>query len=202
MSELLKKLKKSNAPVAVYYKTGGAFCAGYVKETDGEFVLMQFISPNGRFDGWHCIRIEEILKIDFGSAYLFNLEKVYRHYGDSPAEIKISSKSVLQSFIDLAVKNKWLCTLEIGFETIEKISGYIRSRDWNNVEMQLLNENGEADGFTAFDLEEVVYIGVLSEYETYLKVLSSLGDHDSPAPTRSADEKSGESVLSFPSGKI
>lgn len=200
MSELLKKLKKANAPVAVYYKAGGAFCAGYVKETDDEFVFMQFLSPGGRFDGWHCIRIEEILKIDFGSAYLFNLEKVYRYYGDDPAEVKISSKSVLQSFIDLAVKHKWLCTFEIGFETIEKISGYIRSRDWNSVEVQLLDENGAPDGFTAFDLEEVVYVGTQSEYETYLKVLSSIQEGKTP-PERPTSKQKGEDVLSFPSGK-
>ena len=198
MPELLKKLKKANAPVAVHYKAGGTFCVGYVKETDDEFVCMQFLSSSGKFDGWHCIRIEEIHKIDFGSAYLFNVEKVYRYYNETPTELKISAKNVLQSFIDLAVKHKWLCTLEIGFETIDTISGYIRSRDWNSIEVQLINENGEEDGFTAFDLEEVVYVGAGSEYEEYLKVLSSLNGKTEPPKKQPKKNTDGEGVLSFP----
>ena len=71
MTEILKRLKGTGTPVAVYYKSSGGFCAGFVHEADDEFVLMEFISPAGRFDGFHCIRIEEILKVDAGTKYLF-----------------------------------------------------------------------------------------------------------------------------------
>lgn len=84
---------------------------------------MEFISPAGRFDGFHCIRIEEILKVDAGTKYLFNLVKVYRHYGEEIPALKVSPKNVLENFIDFVIKSKRLCTMEIGFETLDKISG-------------------------------------------------------------------------------
>ena len=105
MTEILKRLKGTGTPVAVYYKSSGGFCAGFVHEADDEFVLMEFISPAGRFDGFHCIRIEEILKVDAGTKYLFNLVKVYRHYGEEIPALKVSPKNVLENFIDFVIKS-------------------------------------------------------------------------------------------------
>ena len=224
MSEILKKVKGSGLPVAVYYKTGGAFCAGFVKEADDEFVCMQFLSPSGRHDGWHCIRIEEILKIDFGSAYLFDLNRVYNYYDEKIVEPKISRNNVLASFIDVAIKQKWLCTLEIGFESLQKISGYPVARDWNTVEMRLIDESGKDDGYTSFDVDEIVYVGAQSELEEYLTLLRKLNEEEEKARRlKVSDKKSGETqkkdkkeaqteddknekkdeknVLSFPFGK-
>lgn len=63
MTEMLKRLRDKKVPVAIYYKSVGGFCAGFVRETDDEFALLELISPSGRFDGYLCIRIEEILKL-------------------------------------------------------------------------------------------------------------------------------------------
>ena len=119
MTEMLKRLRDKKVPVAIYYKSVGGFCAGFVRETDDEFALLELISPSGRFDGYLCIRIEEILKLDVGTAYLNNLVKVYRHYGEEPLPIKVSSRDVLREFTDVVIKNKWMCTMEIGFETLD-----------------------------------------------------------------------------------
>lgn len=174
MTEMLKRLRDKKVPVAIYYKSVGGFCAGFVRETDDEFALLELISPSGRFDGYLCIRIEEILKLDAGTAYLNNLVKVYRHYGEEPLPIKVSSRDVLREFTDVVIKNKWMCTMEIGFETLDKINGFVVGREWELVEMRLVSENGEDDGYTTFDLEEVVCFGVRSEYEKYLDTLYGL----------------------------
>ena len=204
MSEFLKAVKNTNKAVAVYYKAGGAFCAGIVKESDEEFVCMQFITPSGRFDGWHCIRIEEILKMDFSTNYLANLEKVYRHLGEDTREIKLSPKNVLDSFLDLAIKNKWLCTFEIGFDTLEKISGYIVQREWSAVQVKLVDENGLPDGYTTFETEDIVYAGVQSEFEEYLTVLGTINGNvggDDPAPKKKEKKADEVDVLAFPRKK-
>ena len=46
--------------------------------------------------------------------------------------------------------------------------------------MRLLDEDGKADGYTRLDLEEIVYLGVDSEYEKYLALLSGLNGGVSP----------------------
>lgn len=132
MTEMLKRLRDKKVPVAIYYKSVGGFCAGFVRETDDEFALLELISPSGRFDGYLCIRIEEILKLDAGTAYLNNLVKVYRHYGEEPLPIKVSSRDVLREFTDVVIKNKWMCTMEIGFETLDKINGFVVGREWES----------------------------------------------------------------------
>lgn len=204
MTEVLKSLKGTGTPVAVYYKSSGGFCAGFVYEVDSEFVLLELLSPVGKFDGYHCIRIEEILKVDIGTGYLFNLVKVYRYYGEENSSLKISPKNVLEGFIDFIVKSKRLCTMEVGFETLDKISGYAVGRDWNILKIKLLDENGREDGYTEFDLEEIVYLGVDSEYEKYLKLLSSLNgeDPDNGEDNGKRVKKTGDKhILSFPFGK-
>ncbi len=204
MTEAIKKLKNTDVPVAVYYKSSGGFCAGFVRETDDEFALMEFISPSGHFDGYHCIRIEEILKMDAGTRYLNNLVKVYRHWGEPLPALKVSSKDVLESFTDAVARSKWLCTMEVGFETLEKISGYVTGRDWNIVKIQLVDENGRPDGYTQLDLEEIVYIGVQSEFEKYLEVLSSLGggpDGGEEGEKRGGKKTADKHILSFPFGR-
>lgn len=205
MTEMLKRLRDKKVPVAIYYKSVGGFCAGFVRETDDEFALLELISPSGRFDGYLCIRIEEILKLDAGTAYLNNLVKVYRHYGEEPLPIKVSSREVLREFTDVVIKNKWMCTMEIGFETLDKISGYAVGRDWNILEMRLLDEDGKADGYTQLDLEEIVYLGVDSEYEKYLALLSGLNGGVSPDGGEDGGKrgkKTGDKhILSFPFGK-
>lgn len=200
MSEIWKRVKNIPSVVAVYYKTGGSFCAGYIEGADDEFVCMRFLSPSGKFDGWHCIRIEEILKMDVGSRYLSDLERVNRHYEEEIPPIKINPKKILSSFLDIAERKKWLCTLEIGFETIEKISGYITGRDMYSVEMKLLNEHGEEDGYTSFDVEEIVYIGAESEFEKYLKTLVELNGNET-TPSGKDGKRKDEEILSFPFGK-
>ncbi|MBQ8885489.1 MAG: hypothetical protein IJY62_03885 [Clostridia bacterium] len=205
MSELIKKFKGSDLPVAVYYKTGGAFCAGFIREADDEFICMEFLSPSGRHDGWHCIRLEEILKMDFSTAYLKDLARVYRYYNEKVVAPKISPKNVLTSFIDVAIKQKWLCTMEVGFESLQKISGYPVARDWNTIEMKLIDESGEDDGYTSFELEEIVYVGAQSELEQYLLLLRELNKTDSVEPKRNKEKakknENDSTVLSFPHGK-
>ncbi|MFQ7077636.1 MAG: hypothetical protein ACLRSW_06695 [Christensenellaceae bacterium] len=138
-------------------------------------------------------------QIGRGTGYLENLVKVYRYRAEEIPTLKVSSKSVLEEFIDFIVKNKWLCTMEIGFETLDKISGFVAGRDWNIVEMHLLNENGLPDGYTALDLEEIVSLEVLSDDENISGLCStSLQDISKRIKNR---EKGDEHVLSFSFGK-
>lgn len=204
MTEIFRRLRGTATPVAVYYKMTGGFCVGFVREADDEFVAMELISPGGRFDGYHCIRIEEILKLDVGTPYLENLVKVYRHYDETLPPLKVSAKGVLESFVDFAQRSKKLCTLEVGFDSLEKISGYVTDRDWNIVQIRLLDENGRPAGYTEVDVEAIVYIGMDSEFEKYLEILSSLNGGDAPDGKEGnggKGRKEDRNILSFPSGK-
>lgn len=199
MSELWKRLKTVNTLVAVNYKASGSLCVGYIEGADDEFLCLRALAPSGKFDGWHCIRTEEILKMDVGSRYLSDLERVNRYYAEETPPIKINAKKVLYSFIEIAARQKWLCTFEVGFDTIEKISGYVTGKDGYSVELKLINEHGEEDGYTSFDVEEIVYIGAKSEFENYLELLGKIKGEP---PCQTTDkEKAEKEVLSFPFGK-
>lgn len=215
MTDLLKRMKETHTAVAIYYKSVGSMYTGFVNETDEEFALLDLISPSGRFDGYTLIRTEEILKLDAGTNYLNNLVKVYRYYGERPTELRCSARDVFSSFLETVIKNKWLCTMEIGFETLEKISGFILDREWDFIDVLLLDESGARAGFTRFDVEDVVGITVGSEYEKFLGVLYSLsegkdgGDDDKRRRTKEKESKKKDgktddadrNVLSFPAGK-
>lgn len=172
---------------------------GIVREADDEFVALEFISRTGKFDGYHCVRLEEILKVDVGTPYLDNLAKVYRHYNEPLPPLKLSSKEVLESFVDYLARGKRLCTMEVGFDALEKISGYVAGRDWDIVQLRLLDENGRPAGYTEIDFEAIVYIGTESEYEKYLALLASL---NGGTPEKGDEKGKGDkNILSFPFGK-
>ena len=136
MSDFFKKVTKSGLPVALTGKDEGAFFAGFVENADEEFLFMQAVSPSGHFDGWACVRIEEIARADVATEYLVMLARVFEYYGEEFREPKISARDVLASFIDQAIKNKWLCTAEVGFETLDKLTGYFVEKDFDTVQMQ------------------------------------------------------------------
>ena len=158
MSDFFKKVTKSGLPVALTGKDEGAFFAGFVENADEEFLFMQAVSPSGHFDGWACVRIEEIARADVATEYLVMLARVFEYYGEEFREPKISARDVLSSFIDQAIKNKWLCTAEVGFETLDK----------------LVNANGKRDGCTSFDFEEIVFITAQGEREKYLETVMEM----------------------------
>ena len=97
MSDFFKKVTKSGLPVALTGKDEGAFFAGFVENADEEFLFMQAVSPSGHFDGWACVRIEEIARADVATEYLVMLARVFEYYGEEFREPKISARDVLAS---------------------------------------------------------------------------------------------------------
>ncbi len=174
MSDFFKKVTKSGLPVALTGKDEGAFFAGFVENADEEFLFLQAVSPSGHFDGWACVRIEEIARADVATDYLIMLARVFEYYGEEVREPKISARDVLSSFIDQAIKNKWLCTAEVGFETLDKLTGYFVEKDFDTVQMSLVNASGKRDGFTTFDFEEIVFITAQGEREKYLETVMEM----------------------------
>lgn len=174
MTDLFTKIRKSKAPVAITGKDEGAFFTGFVEEADEEFIFLRALSPSGRFDGYACIRIEEIARADVATEYLNMLARVHEYYGEKIVVPKISPRDILGSFIDYAIKNKFLCTVELGFETLDKLTGFFVDRDFETVQMSLVGGNGKADGFTSFDFEELVFITALGEREAYLETVMRL----------------------------
>ena len=181
MADFFKKVTKSGLPVALTGKDEGAFFAGFVENADEEFLFMQTLSPSGHFDGWACVRIEEIARADVATEYLVMLARVFEYYGEDFREPKISARDVLSSFIDQAIKNKWLCTAEVGFETLDKLTGYFVEKDFDTVQMSLVNASGKRDGFTSFDFEEIVYITAQGEREKYMETMMEMLAAESPA---------------------
>lgn len=181
MADFFKKVTKSGLPVALTGKDEGAFFAGFVENADEEFLFMQMLSPSGHFDGWACVRIEEIARADVATEYLVMLARVFEYYGEDFREPKISARDVLSSFIDQAIKNKWLCTAEVGFETLDKLTGYFVEKDFDTVQMSLVNASGKRDGFTSFDFEEIVYITAQGEREKYMETVMEMLAAESPA---------------------
>lgn len=193
MSDFFKRVKKAGVPVALAGKEEGSFFTGFIREADEEFVLLEAVSAAGRPDGWLCIRNEEISRADAATEYLEMMAKVFLRNGEKNVPIKVVSRDVLGSFIDQAIKNKWLCTVEVGFESLDKLTGYFVDRDFDRVEMHLMGGNGKRDGFTTFDFEEIVLITAAGEREKYLeKVIEILREEragDDADEIFSAEEK-------------
>ena len=204
----LKVFKDTNTAVGLYYSSDGILFTGFIKEADDEFVCMEVFARYGRFDGYHCLRDEEVLKMDFNAAYLNDLEAVYKSNKEEIPSIKLNARTVVDSLLQWLIDKKCLCTVEFGFEELHRASGYILSNDWNGIRMQVIDARGRDNGYTAFGIEDVVYIGVKSQFENYLEKLRSIRAQTNPEPPKRKREKEQKessidvnNVLSFPKGK-
>ena len=69
----------------------------------------------------------------------------------------------------------------IGIETLDKLTGYFVEKDFDTVQMSLMNASGKRDGFTSFDFEEIVYITAQGEREKYMETVMEMLAAESPA---------------------
>lgn len=197
MDDFFKRMKKEGLPVAITTEREEEYFTGFVRAVDEEFVLVESISTTGHSDGWSCIRGEEIARADAATKYLIMLAKVYERYGEHPTYLKIAAKDVLASFIDYAIKNKWLCTIELGFSETETLTGYFIERGFDSAQMSLMGANGVSDGFSTFDYEEIISISAQGGREKYLETVVEILEEESgkskPKLLRSdGEEKKGK----------
>jgi hypothetical protein len=74
--DVLREARNSGALIGVFSDASdpGAFAAGFVEAVSKEHVVLRQLSPQGRYDGFHLIALQDIFRVDGAGRYLERLK--------------------------------------------------------------------------------------------------------------------------------
>ena len=146
-------------------------------EKDDTFVLFQAISTRGYDDGFYLIMLEHIYRVDIADEYTNRVKKLFelqkQPYYDS---YSLNENSLLGGLFSYAKQNDYV--ISIFLEDGEDITGRINRIDFNDevVCVEKLTENGDKDGISFIELNEIEKVICNSGVERCIEMLAEKTD--------------------------
>ena len=129
------------------------FCVGYILKTNRDYILMQHISPNGKYDGYIFKKTSDIYRVGYDESYTKKIEKLYDLECCKHEDIVIDSEDILVSFLKIASKKRWIVALELNQSCLYDVQGFVLEVDKKNIVIQEISDDGKYDGITYLDLQ-------------------------------------------------
>lgn len=150
---------------------------GIVAAVSQEQVLINHITPLGRYDGYVVRRIDNIFGVDIDGQYEQKLEILYNLQAQTHPQI-LNRKISAEDNIFLEVLNRAQeCDLIVNVcvddsETQESIIGFVKNISDIDVVINRVSENGRYDGEIVFLIADIVKLNCDSDEKQALKLLS------------------------------
>lgn len=146
---------------------------------DHTYTLFQLITTRGYDDGLYLIPTEYIFRVDAEDEYTARIEKLFHLLKQPLLEVVEIGEdaSLLLWVLDHARKNTLVTSLFL--DNGDDVTGRILETDPENgsLHMELLNENGEKDGFSFIRMDNIEKIICNSGVERCIEMLEySTGD--------------------------
>lgn len=147
------------------------FYAGYILGVNHEDILLQHITPNGKYDGYILKKTASVYRIGYDESYLNKVQKLYEFEERKHKKINIDANHIMISFLDEALKNNWIAIIELCDSDFDDIQGMVIETNSNCIVVQKIDDQGRCDGITYFDIDTVTRIECDTEEGQSLKLL-------------------------------
>ena len=174
MKECIAKLLREDKLCSVFTNDAEKFMAGYLLDSDGEYMLMELFNPYGYADGLCCQRIESVTKVETDTLYNEDLELLAGYRGQTRRQKIERQGNVLDAFLTVALLGKKLCTVELYDSSCDDVIGFLTEIDGEELVFAMLNEHGNPDGKTVFARSSISSIKFESEDEEKIAALFRL----------------------------
>ena len=152
-----------------------SFSVGYILHIDELSYILYEVSPYGKFNGYSCNLIEDIIKIEEDSIYLNNINKLFSYYNAEVNDILIDeSRPIIFGFLDYINSTKKICSILSCNSDVYDIVGFVKKTNQNSVEISQVNENSFRDGLIEINLDNIERIVFDSNDEIKLEILYNL----------------------------
>ena len=169
MRELLYKIKEMDKLISVFFDKNhpDTFLTGYVNGIDDEFVIINHITPQGFYDGYICIRIDDIICVEYDGKYEDKICSLYQAKNSNKHIYHSEEVPVKESLIKWAHSNKILVSVGV-FDT--SILGIVTQMGalW---EIRRIDEYGEEEGISVIYEDDIEWLAVDSEEEQSARLL-------------------------------
>lgn len=141
---------------------------GYVSALNEEEIVIAHISPNGFYDGFILLHLEDLFRVDIQGQYENRIARLYALRKQHHPELKPDRHSLYFSLLNYARLNGLLISAETEDNAV---SGFLRDFDWERIRLEVIDENGRPDGETVIRTETVCLICVDTDTEQNRKLL-------------------------------
>lgn len=168
MRNYLDKAKKEKKLVSIYndMQRADRFGVGYVAALNEEEVLLKSISPNGEYDGYMWLRMEDIFKFGTDGRYEKKILELYSLKAQREEELKISEEEqILDKLIAYAIAGKRV--LEVMFLD-EFFSGYPVEYNGETFVIRKVDEYGQENGMVCIQksIVDEIHIDTITSRES------------------------------------
>lgn len=177
MKDKILNAYKNKKLIGIYTDSNNpdSFSVGYILNVDELSYILYEISPYGKFDGYSCNLIEDIIKLEEDSIYLNNIKKLISYYNIEINYISIDeSSAIIFGFLEFIQSTKKICSILSCNSNVFDIVGFVKRINQNSVEISLVNENSEKDGLVEINLDSIEKIVFNSNDEVKLEILYNL----------------------------
>lgn len=156
-----------------------SFSVGYILYVDKNSYILYNISSYGKFDGYSCALIEDIIKIEEDSKYLNNLQRLINYYNlDITNEILIDdTKPIIYNFINYIKSTNSICSILSYNSDIYDVVGLVKKYDKNSIEILQVDSNSYEDGIVKINLDNIERVVCSSNEEKKLEILYKLNNN-------------------------
>lgn len=155
MYHVLECIKEKEQLISVFNdpEENDSFAVGYITELNQEELLLKYYSPQGLYDGYRWMRVEDIFQCGTDGCY----EKRVPYFCEAQNDGNIgfapeNDQDILKELFRFSMEKEKLLVFEL---PSEYITGYIRSYSEELLEIQSIDDSGQEDEHIYLDKEMV-----------------------------------------------
>ncbi|MDD7314166.1 MAG: hypothetical protein PUH11_00360 [Bacilli bacterium] len=155
-----------------------SFSVGYILHADENSYILYNISPYGKFDGYSCELVEDIIKIEEDSKYLNNIQKLINYYKLDVVDEMLfdDSKPIVFNFIEFIKSSNSICSILTDNSDIYDIVGFIKKYNKKSIEILQIDSDSYEDGIIKINIDNIEKIVCSSNDEKKLEILYKLNN--------------------------
>lgn len=174
IEEKLSKIKGTDAVVGVYTDplNTDKFSAGFLSDFNSEYILIESLTPLGKYDGYLLRNMSSVYRIDTEGTYETQLGFLAKHNKILHTKVSAdSSGGIRDDFFKFAWTNSKIISIELHDSGYSDIIGYIAEYDKKNCYIKRINHTGGFDGYSFIYLDDITKISCDGEEERKLDIL-------------------------------
>jgi hypothetical protein len=171
MRGFLQRARDNGHALAVYAESmeRDRFCVGTVLGVSEQEVLLALVCPEGRYDGYRLMKIDDVLRVNECGQYERRVMELYAREDKQHAQFPIDEADLMVSLLAFAKKNRLIVRLE--FFDADSTQGFYDERLGEIAAFNCLCDFGEDDGKAYVRGDEIRSIDCDGRHEQFIKRL-------------------------------
>ena len=170
MKKILNQVQQTKALCALFTDEADIDKFQVVKIScfNRDYIFAVSYDQYGKIDGYECISLKKLIKIETNSKYLQALSILNEHNNSHTAKIEFTS---LNEMLDYAKCQNKICEIELCNSGLQDVVGFISEITEENLTVQSVDEYGEQDGEATLFLSDITALSFGSKDTEKIEIL-------------------------------